>query len=123
MFTDIGLPMFLVSFYMKAEATSMKLISTFIKKFSADLRIAFSKCFGAEWELASCDSVEKFLYVLGLIVKGIFNCSRKYMFIMGEKRNKLKAVWFSTSLKLVNWTVIGGFHTQDKKIIKFLYEK
>lgn len=38
MFTYVGLPMFLVSFYMKAEVTSMKLISTFIKKFSGDLR-------------------------------------------------------------------------------------
>lgn len=34
----------------------------------------------------SSGSVEKFLYVLGHIVKGIFNCSRKYMFIMGGKK-------------------------------------
>lgn len=85
MFTYVGLPMFLVSFYMKAEVTSMKLISTFIRKFGGDLRIAFSKCFVAEWELVFCDSVENFLYVLGHNVKGIFNCSRKYMFIMGKK--------------------------------------
>lgn len=76
---------FVVSFYRKAEVTSMKLISTFIKKLSADLRRAYFKCVVAEWELVSSDSLEKFLYMLGHIVKGIFNCSRKYMFIMGKK--------------------------------------
>lgn len=44
MFTEVGLHMFLVSFYMKAEVTSMKLIPIFIKKLSADCSTAFSKC-------------------------------------------------------------------------------
>lgn len=74
--------MILVSFYTKAEVTSMKLISAFIKKLSADLRVVFSKCFVAERELVSCDSVEEALCVSGQIVKGIFNYFRKYMFIM-----------------------------------------
>lgn len=39
--------MFLVSFYTKAEVTNMKLISTFIRKLSAELRKAYSKCFVA----------------------------------------------------------------------------
>lgn len=55
--------MLLVSFYTKAEVTRMKLISTFIKKLSADLMIAFSKCFVARLELVSCDLLKSFVCV------------------------------------------------------------
>lgn len=76
----------LSEFLYKTEVASMTLISAFIKELSADLRVAFSKCFVAGWELVSCDSVEKVLCVLGHIVKGIFNYSRKYMFIMWKNQ-------------------------------------
>jgi len=48
MFTEVGLHMFLVSFYMKTEVTSMKTIPIFIKKLDEDFSTAFSKCSVAE---------------------------------------------------------------------------